>query len=62
MPAKCDFKTRRKINKKNTIGALWYFSNSLMEKVAFGQSIIEAKEAPEISVSEQVCLCSLTEY
>ena len=33
----------------------------LMEKVAFGQSIIEAKEAPQISVPERVWLCSLTE-
>ena len=34
----------------------------LVEKVALGQSIIEANEAPQISVLERVCLCSLTEY
>ena len=44
-----------KFIKKNTIGALCYFSNGdyqTYEKMAFGQSIIEAKEASQISVPE----------
>ena len=34
----------------------------LVEKVALGQSIIEANVTPQISVLERVCWFSLTEY
>ena len=62
MPAKSDFNTRSKIYEK-TLLVLCAISlmeiTKLMKKVAFEQSIIEAKEAPQIFVPERVCLCSL---
>ena len=50
MPAKSEFKTKSKIKKKNSIVLCAIWITKLMEKEAFGQFIIEAREAPQISV------------
>ena len=63
MHGQSDIKTGGKMLKKKLLVLCALSSmriTKLVGKGAFGQSIIEAKEAPQIFVPERVCLRSLT--